>query len=201
MLAEDLLQDHLGLADIDSPKVRAYDFNGYYWNAGAADWNSADLLASYASVYIFGAFLARNFGGAGLVQSIMGNPYAGKQSITDALGALSNPEDFDDVFRAFPPALIYSDPAPVGVKIIETGDSRAVNSITYTLSAFDIYDYSSYWGGSGPVVITATSALPLRPYGVSIHSDPTWLGLSGDQSFTISLRAPSGSVSFHLMVR
>ena len=201
MLAEDLLQDHLGIDNADSPKARGLEFNSYYFESGVTDWLSTNVLASYASAYVFGAFLARNYGGAALVRSIMANPYSGRQSITAALADQANPEDFEAVFRAYAPALIYSQPPPAGVKIIDTSDSRDYDGITYTLSGFDLYDYANAVSGYGPVVFYAWYSLPLRPYGHSIHSDDPWLGLDGEQSLTISLRAPSASVAYYLMVR
>lgn len=64
MLCEDMMQEHLGIKDEDSPKARTKVFNAYYYYSGISEYNSDNQICSYATAFSFGSFIARNFGGA-----------------------------------------------------------------------------------------------------------------------------------------
>ncbi|MCQ2589689.1 MAG: hypothetical protein MJ179_04620 [Treponema sp.] len=85
MLAEDLLNDYIGLPDSVSPTNRIPKFLLNY-NRGFTSWNkSENILIYYANTYVYGAYLIRNYGGINLLDKIIKNPYFGEQSINDAL--------------------------------------------------------------------------------------------------------------------
>ena len=88
MLCEDMMQEHLGIKDEDSPKARTTTFNAYYYYSGISEYNSKNQICSYATAFSFGSFIARNFGGAELVQKISKNSYVDNDSITNAVNSL-----------------------------------------------------------------------------------------------------------------
>ena len=62
MLFEDMMQKSLGIKDSYTPKNRLATFENYYRYSGL-EYNNSATLVSYASVYAFGAWLVREFGG------------------------------------------------------------------------------------------------------------------------------------------
>jgi hypothetical protein len=63
----------------------------------------------YSVSYAFGAYLARNFGGADLMRSILGSPHVDEAAITDALGEQGSSLAFEDVLRLHPVSVLLSD--------------------------------------------------------------------------------------------
>lgn len=86
LLTEDMFNIKLSLGDNIHPKHRIKYFVQYY-NLGFVNWNEKpDLsLAYYANVYVFGAYMTRNFGGINLIKEIATNPYTNSESINNAL--------------------------------------------------------------------------------------------------------------------
>lgn len=85
LVTEDYFQEYLGLTKFDSSQNRLGIFDQYYY-AGFYNWRNGEyVLASYASAYAFGAYLARNFGGLELIHQIATNPYVNEEAITEAL--------------------------------------------------------------------------------------------------------------------
>ena len=102
MLCEDMMQEHLGIKDEDSPKARTKVFNEYYYYSGISEYNSDKQICSYATAFSFGSFIARNFGGAELVQKISKNSLVDNDSITDAVNSLNGTEyTYDDLFEKY----------------------------------------------------------------------------------------------------
>lgn len=93
MLTEDMLVKHF--EDIasdtydrvwDSPMSRIPSFNRYYFYTGAADFNTAAPdYANYATLYAFGAFMLRNYGGIDLLHAMASNHLNNEASVTAAL--------------------------------------------------------------------------------------------------------------------
>ena len=205
MLAEDILQDKLGNLDPASPKSRTRDFVDGYFLSGVTDWLSGeDVYYSYASAFMFGAFMTRNFGGADLIKAMLDSNSVNQASVTDALVSVGySTETFDSVFNKYHTALIYSTEDLLNdilVTNIDT-DEIIINSVAYTQTAFDIYDYKNYYNYFGPVLLTIGSQHLLRPFGMSVHSDDTWIGLDGTETFNFNIVAPSAGVKYYLMFR
>ena len=72
MLAEDMMQDQLGLKPDEAPRgARLPTFNQYYYSSGIVDYlDESDAVISYSTSYAFGAWLSRNYGGPELVSKI-----------------------------------------------------------------------------------------------------------------------------------
>ncbi len=101
MLCEDLLQSQLGLTE----KVqdgRIPNFNGYYYYSGAAQYLDQNSWVSYGTAYAFGAWLARNYGGAKLVQKMSTNAYVGIDSVVNAVNEINNTNyTWNDLFKEY----------------------------------------------------------------------------------------------------
>ena len=137
MTTEDMFQNYLGIKDVDSPKGRLPYFNMYY-NYGFKSWENEEIpsLIMYANTYAFGAFLARNFGGADLIKKIAQNDYVNEEAITAALREQypdykyvdeftkqTRKIDFDYAVRKFSMCLFNTD-KPTKEQLQKTGDDQ-----------------------------------------------------------------------------
>ena len=105
--------------DEDAPVARFERFASGYYQSGLVDWLDGDndkLRYSYAGAYAFGAYLARNYGGASLIKEIATNEYVDQESITAALQACNYDETFETVFAKYMQALLLDNPPHEDVK-------------------------------------------------------------------------------------
>ncbi len=199
MLCEDMLQEHLGLEDSDSPKKRTQNFNLYYYICGLNDYNSTSDTTSGLSYSVwsnFGMFIARKYGGAAFVQKLT-TMNASADSIAEAVNDINDTSyTFDDLFEQYVQALLgsseYTHNIDAATTISYTGtDGDESNSYSesnpysYPMTAYDIfaddyniasliqenekYKYTNY-DGAGPFVLSATASAALRPdNGFTLH--------------------------------
>lgn len=189
MLCEDLMQEHLGIEDGNSPKGRTQTFNALYFYSGISEYNKSYAFVSYATAYSFGSFLARNFGGAALVQKISTNSSVNEDSILNAVNSLNKTSyTYDYLFEKYLLALTgnssFTHNRDAACTLSYTGGSYLEDSpYRYPMKAYDIYSddwafdlskvYSSALSGTcnGPYVFKNSQKLDLRPdNGISIHS-------------------------------
>lgn len=217
-VAEDMMSSYLTAklgSEYDVSKdgviaARIPYYNAGYYLSGLTDWlDGNDVYYSYAGSYAFGAYLARNYGGASFIQSLASNDSVDTASITSALTSLGCSEStFAAAFARYPEALICSSSGNTAatlakVNTFDRTSTKTVGSYTYTFPAFDGADYSYSSGGTtyyGPGVFTLASDPVIRPYGAFIQSSSSWLKASG--SLTITLKKPTDSnISMYLLVR
>ena len=189
MLCEDLMQEHLGIEDGNSPKGRTQTFNALYFYSGISEYNKSYAFVSYATAYSFGSFLARNFGGAALVQKISTNSSVNEDSILNAVNSLNKTSyTYDYLFEKYLLALAENSDFTHNRDAVCTlsytgGDYSEDSPYRYPMRAYNIYSddwafdlskvYSSALSGTcnGPYVFTKSQKLDLRPdNGISIHS-------------------------------
>ncbi len=126
MVAEDMFQDILGIEDINSPKSRLYQhLNGSY--IGFKNWADDDsVYYNYANAYAFGAFLARNYGGAELIKKIATSEYINEEAIEKATN-----KSFEELMRNFAISFLYPSngeqpySANSGIFSLHKGDDQA----------------------------------------------------------------------------
>ncbi|WP_460056027.1 M30 family zinc metallopeptidase, partial [Spirochaeta dissipatitropha] len=200
MLAEDYLSETLETTLYDShPSGRINAFNnGGYILSGVVDWLAPEyVLNSYASAYIFGAFLARNYGGAELLYELSTNSYAGINSINEALQELGYSVDFNGVVEEYAKTLVF----PTGHEAVEhdfSGLSDSWNGLNYTIPTFDLFEVED---GPDVLDIVNHNFPAIRPYGFQVWSQDSWQDLGMD-SMAIELAKPdSDSVQLYLMIR
>ena len=92
MICEDMMQSYLGIDDSDvdgalgcTPKSRIAKANGLGWLNGIS---GEDSLA-YASVFQFGAWLTRNFGGVKFIKELATNPLVDMESVLSAVNTVN----------------------------------------------------------------------------------------------------------------
>jgi hypothetical protein len=198
MVCEDMMQSYLNISDDDSPKSRFLYFN-YNYPYGMTYWFTGDnVLISYANAYAFGAYLARNYGGAELIHEIASNNSVDMDSITAALQAQGYSETCTSVFLKEGQALVYTDSdSAENHPSFNKSVTNSVGGYDFTFSAVNL-TLSSYQADASSAVPSIFSAyeqdIPLGPWGFSVHAIPTTDGtqiayLSGDQSFDLAARS------------
>ena len=99
MLAEDIFAVPLGTGKKAPSVMRMSSFYNNYYRGGLTEFNTA---YSYAIVYAFGGWLARNFGGVDFIHLMMINKKVDQESIVAAVNALSPKKyDFDTLFGEY----------------------------------------------------------------------------------------------------
>ena len=157
MLVEDVLADKLG---IEGPRgVAAADgsagspgntlgrlpyFNEYLTRSVYA--KDDFVIEDYYVAYALGAYLARNYGGAGFINRVVQSEYTDKEAIVYAVTEYTGDEElsFERLLERWGAAIFLSDKtdAPEGYRY-NTGDwlSTAINSADYNLGAINLYNY------------------------------------------------------------
>ncbi|MFA5851236.1 MAG: hypothetical protein WC820_00915 [Spirochaetales bacterium] len=169
MASEDFVGQTLGIPDSASPRSRIPQFKSSYYQAGVTEWlTGTNVLKSYASLYVFGAYLSRNFGGAGLFHNLVVSSQVDQAAISSALQSLGTGTTFDAAFRDYNSTFVFGNPAPTGAYSFPAKASL-YNGVTYNLPAFALSDYSP-----GLAVFSPSGQVDLRPYGHSIHGTSSW---------------------------
>lgn len=127
-----------------------------------------DVLKSYASLYVFSAYLSRNFGGAELFHDLLVSSQMDQAAISAALQTLGTGTTFDAAFRDYNSTFVFGNPAPFGTYSFPAKASL-YNGVTYNLPAFALSDYSPSLS-----VFSPSYQQGLRPYGHSIHRTSSW---------------------------
>lgn len=209
MLCEDMMQEHLGINDEDSPKARTTVFNEYYYCSGISEYNSKNQICSYATAFSFGSFIARNFGGAELVQKISKNSYVDNDSITDAVNSLNGTEyTYDDLFEKYLLALfgdsIYTHNKDADCTLKYNLGDYSSNPYEYPMTAYNIFDseYSFPVNGEeycGPAIFkyNANSVELRAENGILIHGIGTFSG----SSVSVSFSSGTGAEKIYLIIK
>ncbi len=192
MLCEDLLQSYLKLDDDDSPKARLPLFEKCYPDVGLEyrDSSSYLTLLSYADNYAFGAWLARNFGGASLVKELSTNAYVDAKSIEAATG-----KSIEYLLKWYTVSCVdkNSDRLSPGYSFNKSaGELSAINLWTLSSSLDSTYaetKSSGYYKFNGPATFGYNAKYNLRPYGMTLN----YVGKTTDSN--VSLNFGSTAVS------
>ena len=160
MVAEDFLADKMlvngprGVDYNDGSAGAASNNKGrlpryvYYPNYKFIEWpkdDIANILKSYAISYSFGAYLARNFGGAPFFRDLVHNEYGDHRAVTQALRARGySGENFTTALRKWGVAayLSYKTDTPEGYRYNKGGYFiSTIGSITYHLGSINMHNY------------------------------------------------------------
>ncbi len=153
-VAEDLIADKLmvpgprGVAHDDptagEPENRRGRLNVYnlYNDSQVTAWDGSGI--NYSLNYAFGAYLARNYGGAALYSDIVQSDRSGVGAIDGAVSGQGHDESFLDLLVNWAAANLLSDntAAPVPYQY-NTGDWRSSNTggVEYRLGSINLYNY------------------------------------------------------------
>jgi hypothetical protein len=188
MLAEDMISSRVGVASAARPiQLRIPVFNALYYKYGVTEWKDKDAN-SYSQPYAFGAYLARNYGGANLIYSIARNDSVDVDSIDAALKALtSNAVGFTKALEKFPETLLnmrYT-PANYTEGILRDGETATFNNTVqsslwtspnltgYDFTRFALSDIpNAYAGKSGSGIAAGFKGpkiFPVAQYAMRMH--------------------------------
>jgi hypothetical protein len=156
-------------------------------------WNSQ--LYNYSTVYAFGAYLSRNFGGTPLFQEIVQSTPRDSTVITSALSALGyGGEDFTSVLQKWGAAILLSDNYSQGGGYYQYNKNAYVtstaSSINYNLGSINLYNYD-YSSQSGPYIYTSSPVGSQQGHSdFENASNRLYLvgsGLTGDVTHTVQM--------------
>jgi len=203
MVAEDLLADKIaadgprgvtysdytaGIAGNENGRPPWFNVYDYY---PVATWTNS--LAHYGNKYAFGAYLARNYGGAGLFQKIVQRGYSDHQAVTNALTAMGYRETLTSLLQKWGVAvLLSSDTGMSNGSIYNNGNllSSELNSITYNLGSINLFNYK-YGNLTGPYLFTPST---LATFGGHYATSNTYVlvGQGKTGSFTATVNMEPG---------
>lgn len=176
MLCEDLVQDMMGISDHESPKCRLDRFVRDC-NGGGLEFRSGGELLSYASVYAFGAWLSRQYGGRGVIREMAANAHVGMESVTAAVESVTGRRtSAEEILCRYAQACVFN-------AAIEY-DYPTFNQSADELSAIDLW---SYGRGDGPRRLPASARREIRPFGITISE----VGEAAAQDLSITLNDES----------
>jgi len=175
LVTEDLLADKIvvpGPRGVDPPtdgseglpgtcnSSRISTFN-YWTDDSLTTWGTEpeDRLISYATAYSFGAFLARNYGGAALFQKIVQSSWTDERAVTEAIAYLGyGNKTFGELLSEWPEAVLDSDRVNSAGPTFNTGNFRTSSpsdpeGTGYNLGSVNFYNYVADDGNSGGSVM------------------------------------------------
>jgi hypothetical protein len=159
LLAEDLVADKLGGAGprgvpgTDGTAGSANNQDGrlplynYYNDASLIEWLPYPYcLVNYSTAYAFGAYLARNYGGAALLRGLVLNPYTDYRAVEAAAASLRGKVSFATILREWGAANLLSDrTAPTSAYAeYNAGDwfASSYNGVSYHLGSINLFSYT-----------------------------------------------------------
>jgi hypothetical protein len=210
MLCEDMMQDYIGVSDTYSPKGRLPTFNEYYRYVGLEynSTNSSYVTVSYATAYAFGAWCARQFGGAAFVQAMSQNSKVDTASVVAAVNSINGTSyTMADLLKMYAEACVFNSSTLKASYTYPTFNQAAAQTLTYDsysypMAAINLWSTANDWtSGSttyyGPALYGCTSSYlyDLRPYGFTLHT----IGTASSSSVTLKFSS-SGSSNEDLYV-
>ena len=147
--AEDLVLENIGIDPGFGGQYRLNEFVYHYAESGITDWFGSDnALKSYASVFAFGAFLSRTYGGAAFYKALMEVQGTGREAVTRAISATQSihgyNDSFDDAVLGFAKALVFTDPEEASpVPTLNRTAVSTIGQIEYWLTSMTFHQSSS----------------------------------------------------------
>ncbi len=163
LMAEEFVADRMGVPGprgVDPPSDysagtfpisdgRLPMFN-YFDDEAVNYWNSD--LTSYSIAYAFGAYLARNFGGAPLFREIVQSSYGDHEAVVKAVEAQGYDLAFADLLQRWGAAVILSDVVSADEGMIyNTGGAfeSTIGGYDYKLGSINLHNYRYYYTYQG----------------------------------------------------
>lgn len=181
MMAEDMIQQKLGITDNLVLKGRLPSFCSGYYESGITDWLGGNgVYYSYAVNAVFGAYLARAYGGAKLAYEMLHNDYVGFPSIIQAIKAsTSKTVTEEELLKDFANNIVSpSTSCALNKDLPESKPNSSYNdNYTFPLKALNIHSYV-WTGGTGPKLFSGNQQVAIRPYGIVLHDIGTVSNIS-----------------------
>jgi hypothetical protein len=180
-----------------------YSCDPFYWSG----------TKSYGVTFGYGAYLARNYGGAALVREIAQNDKTNIDSISAALSVFNPAVTFTQTVEKYHEAFICNDPWDRGMASFNRTVTSTIGGFRYTFYGFDIYEMNrvnvalspgviGYWSTTekGPFLYGLTQNYYLDYYSFILLSCADWQNVNGN--LIIDMKSPvSSSVNMYLVVR
>ena len=192
MLCEDMMQRDLNIPDSASPKMRLGEFCSAYPYSGTCEYRGFYPSVSYAAVYAFGAWAARNFGGASFISAMAHNSLDGMDSVVSAVNTVNGTAyTAADILSMYAESFLREDGAG---SMREAGETFTCGSYTYPMKGIDLWDAAYSWKPDlidalsvtnssdssgrrfGPCILSGSYRYDSRPYSVSIYRIGTAAG-------------------------
>jgi hypothetical protein len=167
----------------------------------------------YSTVYAFGAWAARNYGGAEFLRNVVQNAYTDKQAVVSAakLGGAER-SDLDSLIARWAVSVLGSDrtdmPPGYAYNVGAWINSAAQDGSAYRLGSMNIHNYLPgtydavqgklvYGAVSGPLYADASGGLSFLRASSNVYYAAA-RSLSGEKSFDVTL--PEG-VTMHVVLK
>jgi hypothetical protein len=161
-------------------------------------------VQSYANNYAFGAYLARNFGGARLVKAMMDNDAIDKDSVTAAVNEVTGGNwTFTDLLEKFAETIVFTSTNGSN-KTFNKSTSDTIGGTVFSFGAFNIAtmtrpENSTLAGGSGAYYFKPDETWSARPNSFVAVTSDSWKKING--SLVITLNKPAENSKLFIMVK
>ncbi|MDR2601554.1 MAG: hypothetical protein LBC53_03765 [Spirochaetaceae bacterium] len=209
MLAEDVICEFINIKTTSE----AHPINGRiplflssYNTSAPSDWvnsSNSDELYSYSSAYAFGAYLARNFGGAALIKEMMNNNAVDAASIEQAVNNLTGGKwTFKKLLQKYSETLVYTGAATLNASFNKTVKS-GIGSLEYTFQGFNINNIKRLTkndrNGSGAYFFSQEENWKLQNNTFILFHETDWRGITG--SLNLNLKNIPGGTKLYIMLK
>jgi hypothetical protein len=213
MLAEDMIAPRIGIGPGNPghpAEGRIPEFLVNYPTLGVNQWGDDDLPLFYANAYAFGAYLARNFGGAALIREIASNNYMNEASVNAALSSSANPvagvHDIQSALGRYGEALVYGNSSYASGRLSFNRTSETVSGFPFF--ALNLWSHSYTVGNidnfpgpyRGPLVFNLEYVYEMPGNSLVVQSYPEWQDVSGDLILAL-YRPTNPNIDLYIMVR
>ncbi|MCR5724512.1 MAG: hypothetical protein K6G80_05430 [Treponema sp.] len=216
LLAEDAMSDFLELPETAGPRNRLSSFNAHYALSGI-EYNNAQGSLSYATLYAFGAWCARNFGGAAFIRELAQNNTANYTSVVQAVNTLTGGSyTMESLLALYASSLVDPEAAFSANKTAEESIVYEAGPVRYTypLSAIDLWSKACSWTTSvysenellntrnkdgtysAPALFNPKAITPaLRPYGCTLYK----LGTAAEDDISVTFSSGSAQTRVYIV--
>jgi hypothetical protein len=210
MVTEDLILANIGIDPVRyGAQSRFREYSYHYAQSGIVDWHRTgyDTYKSYASAFAFGAFLARNYGGAAIFKELASNNYTNEAAVAAAVSTLGYTDTFAATLGKYAQALVYTVvPAGSSVCTLNRQADATIDGVAYRALPINLdsvrqidLDNLRYTGKYGMRYYAIDELVPLRPMGFAMYGPEQALA---SDDVTVTLNAPTANgVTFYLMFR
>ncbi|GAB1483447.1 hypothetical protein MASR2M78_22630 [Treponema sp.] len=159
-------------------------------------------LVDYSTAYAFGAWAARNYGGAEFLRRVVRSPLSTSAAVSSAAAAGgARASDFDSLIARWAVSVLNSDrqDMPAGYQL-NSGSwfESKIGGATYRLGSIDFFNYSNGTNaGTGPLLLDGSGSLSGFQASANVYYSAA-MALRGKKKFAISL--PEGIV-MHIVMK
>jgi hypothetical protein len=147
MITEDFFMEDFNIEYIGSPQQRLESFISFGYMYGFKNWEKIDsnyVTYNYANAYAFGAFLARNYGGAKLIKEICTNEYVNEESVIQAVNKINGTnKTFNDLICEFSYILLNVQNLNTEMPSLYKECSETLNDFDFKLNKIDLSNLPS----------------------------------------------------------